>query len=96
MDWKVFLVVIGTAFLAELGDKSQVLTLMYTSTKQASPLVVFIGVSTALVLATGVGVIAGGALANFVSPRTLAWLSGLGFLILGGFTLFKAATMQAG
>lgn len=93
MDWKVFSMVLVTAFLAELGDKSQVLTLLYASGKNASPWLVFAAVSTALVLATGIGVLAGSALAAFISEKLLAWAAGCGFLILGGLTLYRAVTL---
>lgn len=94
MDIKVFLGVVATAFLAELGDKSQVLTLLYASGKQMPAWVVFFGVSTALIMATGIGVLAGHSLAQFVSPKLLAYFAGAGFLVLGTVTLYRAATMS--
>lgn len=93
MDWKVFIAVTTTAFLAELGDKSQVLTLLYATDKQTNPWLVFVGVSCALVFATGIGVLAGSFLANFVSQKLLAWGAGVGFLSIGVFTLIKASQL---
>ncbi|WP_075188211.1 TMEM165/GDT1 family protein [Teredinibacter haidensis] len=90
MDVKVLALVFFTAFVAELGDKSQVLTLLFVSNKSASPLVVFVGVSMALVVATGIGVLAGNMFSHWVDERLLAWVAGIGFLVLGVLTIAKA------
>jgi putative Ca2+/H+ antiporter (TMEM165/GDT1 family) len=58
MDWKVFLTTFGTIFLAELGDKTQLASIMMTS-KTKLPWSVFIGASLALTLVTLAGVLAG-------------------------------------
>ncbi|WP_045857195.1 TMEM165/GDT1 family protein [Teredinibacter purpureus] len=90
MDAKVLALVFFTAFIAELGDKSQVLTVLFVSNKSASPLTVFLGVSLALVLATGIGVLAGHLLSDWVNEKLLSWVAGTGFLLLGGITIFRA------
>jgi len=90
MDAKVLALVFFTAFVAELGDKSQVLTLLFVSNKSASPLVVFFGVSLALVVATGIGVLAGNLMSTWLNERILAWVAGAGFLMLGGLTIARA------
>ena len=43
MDWKVFLVVFGTVFVAELGDKTQLATLLYAADANVNKWVVFLG-----------------------------------------------------
>jgi len=94
MDVKILGLVFFTAFVAELGDKSQVLTLLFASNKSASPLVIFIGVSLALVLATGIGVFAGSLFGHWVNEKMLAWISGIGFIALGAITLFRAIQLS--
>ena len=71
-----------TVFLAEMGDKTQLTTITLSSTTN-KPLAVFIGSSIALVLATLLGALAGGSIANLVPAFLLKQLSGIVFLIIG-------------
>ena len=71
-----------TVFLAEMGDKTQLTTITLSSTTN-KPLAVFIGSSIALILATLLGALAGGSIANLVPAFLLKLLSGIVFLIIG-------------
>ena len=71
-----------TVFLAEIGDKTQLTTITLSSTTN-KPLAVFIGSSTALILATLLGALAGGSIANLIPAFILKLLSGIVFLFLG-------------
>ena len=71
-----------TVFLAEMGDKTQLTTITLSSTTN-KPLAVFIGSSVALILATLLGALAGGSIANLIPAFLLKLLSGIVFLILG-------------
>tara|TARA_Y100001968_G_scaffold251596_1_gene236813 strand:+ start:1059 stop:1352 length:294 start_codon:yes stop_codon:yes gene_type:complete len=71
-----------TVFLAEMGDKTQLTTITLSSTTN-KPLAVFIGSSLALILATLLGALAGGSIANLVPAFLLKLLSGIVFLIIG-------------
>ena len=71
-----------TVFLAEMGDKTQLTTITLSSTTN-KPLAVFIGSSLALILATLLGALAGGSIANLVPNFILKLLSGIVFLIIG-------------
>ena len=71
-----------TVFLAEMGDKTQLTTITLSSTTN-KPLAVFIGSSIALVLATLLGALAGGSIANLIPAFLLKQLSGIVFLIIG-------------
>ena len=71
-----------TVFLAEMGDKTQLTTITLSSTTN-KPLAVFIGSSLALILATLLGALAGGSIANLIPAFLLKLLSGLVFLIIG-------------
>lgn len=90
MDLRLFLTVFSTVFLAELGDKTQLATLLYAADRPAAQWVVFLGAATALVTTSAIGVAAGGALAAYVSPRLLARIAGVGFIVLGVWTLVRA------
>ena len=71
-----------TVFLAEMGDKTQLTTITLSSTTN-KPLAVFIGSSIALILATLLGTLAGGSIANLIPAFLLKFLSGLVFLVIG-------------
>ena len=71
-----------TVFLAEMGDKTQ-LTTITLSSSTSKPLAVFIGSSIALILATLLGALAGGSIANLIPAFLLKLLSGIVFLIIG-------------
>ena len=70
-----------TVFLAEMGDKTQLTTITLSSTTN-KPIAVFIGSSIALILATLLGALAGGSIANLIPAFMLKLLSGLVFLII--------------
>ena len=71
-----------TIFLAEMGDKTQ-LTTITLSTTTNKPIAVFIGSSIALILATLLGALAGGSVANLIPAFLLKLVSGIVFLFLG-------------
>ena len=90
MELKAFLTVFVAVFLAELGDKTQLATMLFATDQQISKWLVFTAASTALIFATGLGVLAGDAVAKFISPLLLNIIAGVGFLVIGGLILFKA------
>ena len=71
-----------TVFVAEMGDKTQLTTITLSSTTN-KPLAVFIGSSIALILATLLGALAGGSIANLIPAFLLKLLSGIVFLFIG-------------
>ena len=77
-----------TVFLAELGDKTQLTTITLSSTTN-KPLAVFIGSSTALILATLLGALAGSSIANLIPAFILKLLSGIVFLFIGANLLLQ-------
>ena len=90
MDLKLIATVFITVFLAELGDKTQLATLLFAADKQVSKWGVFLGASLALVATSAIGVVAGSAISTVVSPRQLQLLAGVGFVGIGIWTLVKA------
>lgn len=85
--WATLLSVFTTVFLAEIGDKTQLATLLFASDRQVSRWVVFAGASLALTTAAGIGVLVGAELNRFVSRSTLKILAGVGFIAIGIWTL---------
>ena len=90
MELKVFLTVFTAVFIAELGDKTQLATMLFAADKEVSKWTVFWGASAALVVATVIGVIAGTVLSEFINERYLNYIAGLGFILIGAFTLVRA------
>ncbi len=90
MDVKVLLTVFATVFLAELGDKTQLATMLYAADREVSKFTVFLGASLALVLASGIGVIAGSLLSEYISEKVLHYVAGAGFIVIGIWTLVRA------
>lgn len=90
MDLKVFATVFAAIFIAELGDKTQLATLLFAADKEVSRLTVFFAASLALILASGIGVIAGGLLSQHISARAMQYVAGVGFVAIGLWTLIRA------
>ncbi len=90
MDWKILSTVFTSVFIAELGDKTQLATLLFASDTDASKLTIFAGAALALVVTSAIGVAAGSAMSHYVSERTLHYLAGIGFIAIGVWTLLKA------
>ena len=90
MELKVFFTVFAAVFIAELGDKTQLATMLFAADKEVSKWTVFWGASAALVVATAIGVIAGELLSEFINEKYLNYLAGAGFILIGAFTLVRA------
>jgi putative Ca2+/H+ antiporter (TMEM165/GDT1 family) len=90
MDWKRLFTVFSTIFVAEIGDKTQLATLLYASGAEVSKLTVFFGASLALILTSALGVLVGSVLSQYVNPKYLAWVAGVGFIAVGIWTIVKA------
>jgi putative Ca2+/H+ antiporter (TMEM165/GDT1 family) len=85
--WKSFAAVFVTVFLAEIGDKTQLATMMFSAEGESNRWVVFAASAAALVLAAAIGVLVGAQLERFVQPRTLKLIAGIGFIAIGLWTI---------
>lgn len=86
---KSFAVVFVTVFLAEIGDKTQLATMLFAADKVSNKWLVFAASSAALVAAAGIGVLVGSQLDRFVSPAVLKTVAGLGFVLIGLWTIWS-------
>jgi putative Ca2+/H+ antiporter (TMEM165/GDT1 family) len=90
MDLKLLATVFASVFVAELGDKTQLATMLFSAEEPASRMSVFVAASAALVVATAIGVLAGGAVAHYATPATMKYVAGAGFIAIGLWTLLRA------
>ena len=90
MDWKILGVVFVSVFIAEMGDKTQLATMLFAADKDVSKWTIFFGASLALVATSAIGVLVGGVLSEYVSEKYLHYAAGAGFIIIGAWTLWKA------
>lgn len=79
---KIFITTFILVFLAELGDKTQLAT-MLMATKTQSIWIVFLGSSVALVASSLIGVLVGSVITRYVPASYIHTAAGLGFLIIG-------------
>ena len=90
MDLKLFGTVLVTVFIAELGDKTQLATLLYASDASRSKLTIFAASAAALVLSSALGVLAGAVVSAYLSPSVVRWLAGCGFIAVGAWMLLAS------
>jgi putative Ca2+/H+ antiporter (TMEM165/GDT1 family) len=90
MDLKVLISVFVAVFVSELGDKTQLATLLFAADERVSKWTVFVGASLALVLASGIGVLAGGLVSQYIGAKQLRYIAGIGFIGIGLWSLLKA------
>jgi len=95
MDWRIMVTVFATVFVAEMADKTQLITLLYATDKAVSKWAVFAGSASALVLTSAIGVLAGGLLSQFVSVKTMSVLAGSAFILIGAWTLYHGVFRMA-
>ncbi|OGT32931.1 MAG: hypothetical protein A2W28_01385 [Gammaproteobacteria bacterium RBG_16_51_14] len=90
MDLKILFTVFTVVFLAELGDKTQLATMLFAADKEVSKLTVFFGAALALIVASAIGVAAGSVISEYISEKQLHYIAGLGFIVIGIWTVCKA------
>jgi putative Ca2+/H+ antiporter (TMEM165/GDT1 family) len=77
------LTVFLTIFLAELGDKTQLGTVLFASDRLLSRGGIFIAASLALILSSLMAVVVGDQISRVLSPATLKAVAGIGFIVIG-------------
>lgn len=88
--WQVFVSTFLTIFLAEMGDKTQIATLLMTAQSHA-PWMIFLGASTALVATSLLGVLLGRWLSSRLTPQTLDRAAAIMLLSVAGMLLWEVS-----
>ena len=84
----LWLVTFLTVFVAEMGDKTQLATLLLSAQSQ-SPWAIFFGSASALVTASLLSVLLGGWLGQVIPAAWVEWAAGVGFLMIGVYVLWR-------
>ena len=84
---KTYLVVFLSVLVAELGDKTQIATLLFAANPASSRLGVFFAAAAALIVSSGLAVIVGAHFGRWIAPDPLRIVAGLGFLAIGVWVL---------
>jgi Ca2+/H+ antiporter, TMEM165/GDT1 family len=75
-------------FIAELGDKTQIATMLQAA-QSNSKMAVFIGSSLALVCSSVVGVLLGGVINKYIPPNLIQTAAAIAFIVIGLLLLFN-------
>lgn len=81
--------IFAIVFLAELGDKTQIATLLFASDRSQHPVLVFLAAAGALVVATALAVLVGNYGARYLEALPLKLIVGIGFIGLGGWSILE-------
>ncbi|MEE2565952.1 TMEM165/GDT1 family protein [Hyphobacterium marinum] len=85
-----------TVFLAELGDKTQLATVLFAADRQTTPALVFLAAAGALVASTALAVLLGTAAERYLTMIPLKLIAGIGFVLVGGWTIVDHFRSAAG
>ena len=85
----IFITTFTTIFIAELGDKTQIATLML-SAESGKPIIVFIGSSLALISSSIVGVLIGKWLSKKISPSKFTLFTGALMILISIFLAYDS------
>ena len=84
----IFITTFTTIFIAELGDKTQIATLLL-SAESGKPIIVFLGSSLALISSSIVGVLVGKWLSKKISPSKFSLFTGALMILISLFLTYE-------
>ena len=90
MDLRLLATVFATVFAAELGDKTQLSTMLFAASPDHPKGTVFLGAALALVASAALGVFAGHLIGSRINPQWLSRLAGIAFVAIGVWTFVRA------
>ena len=84
---RTYFATFAAVFLAELGDKTQLATMLFAAQPGARPVAVFGAAASALVASALLAVVVGAALGVWLPPERIRPIAGLGFVAVGVWML---------
>jgi len=88
MSLYALLTVFITVFIAELGDKTQLASLLFATDEDLNPWLVFAAASLALTASTGIAVLLGTHASRYLDQVPMQLVAGIGFILIGCWTVF--------
>lgn len=79
----VFFTIFLSVFLAELGDKTQLATLLFAADGDRPKLIVFLAAAGALIASTAIAVLLGALAERYLGALPLKLIAGAGFILIG-------------
>ncbi len=83
----VYFTIFLTVFLAELGDKTQLATVLFSTDGTSNKALVFIAAASALVVSTALAVLLGASAEKYLTAMPLKLIAGAGFVLIGLFMI---------
>lgn len=76
-------------FMAEMGDKTQLMTISIAA-ENSKPLLILMGTTAGMLVADGIGVVGGAWMCRHIPEIYIKWVAGIIFMFFGTLTLYKA------
>ena len=86
---KAYAAIFLSVFVAELGDKTQLATLLFASRPDTSKVAVFVASALALVASSLLAVLVGERLGTWLRPELLKTIAGAAFIAIGVWMLVQ-------
>ena len=80
-----------SVFIAELGDKTQIATILFATDSHVGKGGIFLASAGALVVSSAIAVTAGELITRIVAPSVLQTAAGIGFILVGVWTLISVS-----
>ncbi|MCH3965216.1 MAG: TMEM165/GDT1 family protein [Clostridium sp.] len=86
-------ITVATAFfLAEMGDKTQLMTITI-SAQSSQPLLVLMGSTIGMLIADGIGILGGAWMCRHIPEMYIKWAAGIIFIFFGTITIYNAVPL---
>jgi Ca2+/H+ antiporter, TMEM165/GDT1 family len=76
-------------FIAEMGDKTQLMTISIAAENQ-NPLLILMGTTAGMLVADGIGVLGGAWMCRHIPEIYIKWVAGIIFMFFGTLTLYSS------
>jgi putative Ca2+/H+ antiporter (TMEM165/GDT1 family) len=76
-------------FIAEMGDKTQLMTVAIAA-EAINPILTLVGTTAGMLVADGIGIVGGAWMCRHVPEKYIKWVAGLIFLFFGTLSLYNS------
>ena len=84
------LTVFISIFIAEIGDKTQIATMLFATDRSMGKWTLFLVSASALTASSAIAVLGGELLAKVIPPTILRLVAGVGFVLIGLWTIISS------